>query len=232
MNVQKAFFGGYGHMRLRNIPGAREKIQESSWVVQDPEGFKGSWQERFGNNHPIHLEIGTGKGQFLTHLAAEHPEINYIGIEKFSSVLIRALEKQDELELTNLLFIRGEAEIITEFFEKGEVSRIYLNFSDPWPKKRYAKRRLTSAQFLARYDQILKEDGTIEFKTDNRELFDWSVEEVPSSVFEIRQITYDLHSDPVMNEGNILTEYEEKFSAKGNKICKYILARPDKEEIL
>lgn len=212
-------------MRLRNIPGAREKIQESPWVIQDPDAQKGSWRQKFENDYPVHLEIGTGKGRFITQLAAEHPEINYIGIEKFSSVLIRALEKQDELELPNLLFIREDAEIITDFFAKGEIDKIYLNFSDPWPKKRYAKRRLTSAQFLARYDRILADEGTIEFKTDNRELFDWSVEQVPSSVFSIRQITYDLHSDPSMNEGNIMTEYEEKFSAKGNKICKYILAR-------
>lgn len=212
-------------MRLRNIPGAREKIQESLWVIQDPDAQKGNWSQKFENDHPLHLEIGTGKGRFITQLAAEHPEINYVGIEKFSSVLIRALEKQDELELPNLLFIREDAEIITDFFAKGEIDKIYLNFSDPWPKKRYAKRRLTSAQFLARYDRILADEGTIEFKTDNRELFDWSVEQVPSSVFSIRQITYDLHSDPSMNEGNIMTEYEEKFSAKGNKICKYILAR-------
>lgn len=214
-------------MRLRNIPGAREKIQESPWVVQDPDTQRGIWQQKFEHNHPIHLEIGTGKGRFITQLAAEHPEINYVGIEKFSSVLIRALEKQDELELSNLLFIRGDAENITGYFDKSEVDKIYLNFSDPWPKKRYAKRRLTSGQFLSRYNQILAEEGTIEFKTDNRELFDWSVEQVPSSPFAIRQITYDLHADPVMNEGNIQTEYEEKFSAKGNKICKYILVKDE-----
>lgn len=215
------------YMRLRNIPGAREKIQESVWVIQNPEEYRDEWQQPFKNDHPVHIEIGTGKGRFITQLASEHPEINYVGIEKFSSVLIRALEKQDELELTNLLFIRGDAENVTDYFGKGEVGKIYLNFSDPWPKKRYAKRRLPSRQFLQRYDQILSDGGIIEFKTDNQALFDWSVEEVPYGGFAIQQITYDLHNDPVMNIGNIMTEYEERFSSKGNTICKYILARPD-----
>jgi len=212
-------------MRLRNIPGAREVMIESPWTINEPEEMKGKWKEYFHNSNPIHLEIGTGKGQFILQLAALHPEINYVGIEKYSSVLLRALEKQDEAELPNLIFIRGDAEKITEYFEEGEAARIYLNFSDPWPKKRYAKRRLTSREFLARYNVILQQDGDIEFKTDNRDLFDWSVEEVPESAFEIVQITYDLHHDPSMNEGNILTEYEEKFSAKGNRINKMILKR-------
>ena len=198
---------------------------ESPWTINEPEEMKGKWKEYFHNSNPIHLEIGTGKGQFILQLAALHPEINYVGIEKYSSVLLRALEKQDEAELPNLIFIRGDAEKITEYFEEGEAARIYLNFSDPWPKKRYAKRRLTSREFLARYNVILQQDGDIEFKTDNRDLFDWSVEEVPESAFEIVQITYDLHHDPSMNEGNILTEYEEKFSAKGNRINKMILKR-------
>lgn len=212
-------------MRLRNIPRARDVIAESPWVIHDPEAHKGAWQDVFQNKHPLHLEIGTGKGRFILELAQRHPEINYIGIEKFSSVLLRGVERQNELELPNLRFIRGEAEIITEYFAPGEIDRIYLNFSDPWPKKRTAKRRLCSHEFLARYDQILAEQGTIEFKTDNRELFDFGVEEIEISNFRISAITYDLHADPVLNEGNIMTEYEERFSAKGNKICKYILIR-------
>ena len=140
-------------------------------------------------------------------------------------VLLRGVERQNELELPNLRFIRGEAEIITEYFAHGEIDRIYLNFSDPWPKKRNAKRRLCSHEFLSRYDQILSAQGSVEFKTDNRELFDFGVEETAVSSFQIRAITYDLHADPVLNEGNIMTEYEERFSAKGNKICKYILNR-------
>ena len=198
-------------MRLRNIPGARETIAESQWIVQDP----------------AHLEIGTGKGKFINQLAAENPDINYVGIEKYSSVLIRALDKLDESQIGNLLFIRGDAELICEYFGEGEVEKIYLNFSDPWPKDRHAKRRLPSKEYLRRFAQILTEDGTIEFKTDNRALFDFAVDEVEAGGFKILQITYDLHSDPVMNEGNIMTEYEERFSAKGNPICKYILGRKE-----
>ena len=216
-------------MRLRNIPGAREVMTESPWTVNEPQELKGKWREHFGNSNPLHLEIGTGKGQFILQLAALHPDINYVGIEKYSSVLLRALEKQDEAQLPNLIFIRGDAELITEYFEEGEADKIYLNFSDPWPKKRYAKRRLTSREYLARYNVILAKDGDIEFKTDNRDLFDWSVEEVPESAFEIIRITYDLHHDPSMSEGNIMTEYEEKFSAKGNLINKMILKRKQKE---
>ncbi len=212
-------------MRLRNIPRARDTIQESPFVVQDPEAHKGNWREIFGNDRPLHLEIGTGKGRFLLELAERHPEINYIGLEKFSSVLLRGVDVQNERKLPNLRFIRAEAELITEYFAPGEIQRIYLNFSDPWPKKRNAKRRLPSREFLRRYDAILDDAGVIEFKTDNRELFDFAVEEVPFSAFGIREITYDLHADPVMNEGNIMTEYEEKFSAKGNKINKYVLTR-------
>ena len=212
-------------MRLRNIPGARETIAESRWIVQDPGIHKGKWKELFGNEHPIYLEIGTGKGKFINQLAMENPDINYVGIEKYSSVLIRALDKLDESQIQNLLFIRGDAELICEYFDEGEVERIYLNFSDPWPKDRHAKRRLPSKEFLRRFAQILTPDGTIEFKTDNRALFDFAVEEVEAGGFKILQITYDLHNDPVMNEGNIMTEYEERFSAKGNPICKYILGR-------
>ena len=212
-------------MRLRNIPGARETIAESQWIVQDPASCKGKWRERFGNDNPIHLEIGTGKGKFINQLAMENPDINYVGIEKYSSVLIRAIEKAEENPLPNIRFIRMDAEDIETIFSEGEIGRIYLNFSDPWPKDRHAKRRLPSKEFLRRFAQILKQDGTIEFKTDNRALFDFAVEEVEAGGFKILQITYDLHNDPVMNEGNIMTEYEERFSAKGNPICKYILGR-------
>jgi len=212
-------------MRLRNIPGARQTIAESPWIVQDPASVKGKWKERFGNDHPVYLEIGTGKGKFINRLAQENPEISYVGIEKYSSVLIRALDKLDESQITNLLFIRGDAELICEYFGEGEVDRIYLNFSDPWPKDRHAKRRLPSKEFLRRFAQILSDEGTIEFKTDNRDLFDFAVDEVEAGGFKILQITYDLHNDPAMNQGNIMTEYEERFSAKGNPICKYILAK-------
>ena len=212
-------------MRLRNVPGAKEAIEESAFVIHNPEEYKGRWQELYDRPRPVHLEIGTGKGRFILTMAGLHPDLHYIGIEKYSSVLVRGVEAQNELQLPNLRFIRGEAELVTEYFENGEIDRIYLNFSDPWPKKRNAKRRLPSREFLARYDRILAQDGTIEFKTDNRQLFDFAVEETAYSPFAIREITYDLHRDPVMNEGNVMTEYEEKFSAKGNPICKYILER-------
>ena len=215
-------------MRLRNVPGAREAIEESAFVIHEPEQCRGKWREKFPvscQEHPIHLEIGTGKGRFILTMAQMNPDVNYVGIEKYSSVLFKGVEKQESLQLPNLLFIRGEAELITEFFDEGEIERIYLNFSDPWPKKRNAKRRLPSREFLRRYDRILAPGGRIEFKTDNRELFDFAVEEVPYSNFAIRKITYDLHHDSAMNEGNVMTEYEEKFSAKGNSICKYILER-------
>ena len=212
-------------MRLRNIPRARHDLEEAPFVFNDPVNAAGTWHERFGNDRPVHLEIGTGKGRFLMDLAALHPEINYVGIEKYSSVLLRLADKQKERELPNVLLIRGEAENITQYFAPGEIGRLYLNFSDPWPKDRHAHRRLPSRQFLARYAQILSEDAQIEFKTDNRALFDFALEEVKESPFVLTACTFDLHNDPVMNEGNILTEYEERFSGKGNAICKYILSR-------
>jgi tRNA (guanine-N7-)-methyltransferase len=212
-------------LRLRNIPRAQNVIEESCYVIQDPQQHRGCWKELFGNDHPVRLEIGTGKGKFLLQLAAENPNFNYIGLEKYSSVLLRGVEEQDQLQLPNLYFVRGEAELLTEYFGKGEIDRIYLNFSDPWPKERNAKRRLPSHQFLQRYDEILVQGGTIEFKTDNRDLFDFGLAEAPLGGFRVVQCTYDLHHDPVMNQGNIMTEYEERFSKKGNPICKFILER-------
>lgn len=212
-------------MRLRNITGSREVIGKSRFVIQEPEKQRGRWQERFGNTNPIQIEIGMGKGKFLHTLAKQNPDINYIGIEKYSSVLLRAIQKSEEEELPNLLFIRMEAEELLEVFDRGEVDRIYLNFSDPWPKDRHAKRRLPSEQFLNRYDIILKQEGRIEFKTDNRELFDFAVEELAKAGWKAEKITYDLHHDADMCAGNVMTEYEEKFSAMGNPICKYIIYR-------
>ena len=212
-------------MRLRNITGSREMIAESCFVVQKPASHKGGWKELFGNDHPVRIEIGMGKGRFLHTLAKENPDINYVGIEKYSSVLLRAIQKMEEDALPNLLFIRMDAEEITDVFAPGEVDRIYLNFSDPWPKDRHAKRRLPSRQFLTRYDMILKKDGRIEFKTDNRDLFDFAVEELQEAGWKADVITYDLHADEALMQGNIMTEYEEKFSAAGNPICKYIICR-------
>ena len=212
-------------MRLRNVTGSREVIAESDYVVHEPKEYRGRWKELFGNDHPIRIEIGMGKGRFIMDLARLHPEINYVGIEKYSSVLIRGIQKMEQDPLPNLYFIRMEAEEIAEVFAEEEVDRIYLNFSDPWPKDRHAKRRLTSRQFLARYNEILKKDGQIEFKTDNRVLFDFSVEEVEPAGWHIKELTYDLHNDAKMNEGNIMTEYEERFSGMGTPINKMIIDR-------
>ena len=211
-------------MRLRNVKGAKEAMIESEYTINNPEELKGRWKEHFGNNNPIHLEIGTGKGRFITTLAQNNPDINYVGIEKYSSVLIRALEKQAELQIPNLIFIRMDAENIIDIFDKEEVDRIYLNFSDPWPKDRHAKRRLTSRQFLGRYNEFLKKDGTVEFKTDNRALFDFSVEETKEAGWNIIDITYDLHNSE-LNEGNVMTEYEIRFSSEGVPINKMIINR-------
>ena len=215
-------------MRLRNIAGSREVIAESKYTVKDPEQKKGLWKkEIFGNDNEIHIEIGMGKGRFIMDMAALHPDINYVGIEKYSSVLLRAIQKQEELQLPNVIFIRMDAEDITEVFDESEVGKIYLNFSDPWPKDRHAKRRLPSREFLKRYDKILKKDGVVEFKTDNEGLFTFARDEVEPAGWNIDAITYDLHNDEVMNEGNVMTEYEEKFSSLGNPIFKYVISRKE-----
>lgn len=213
-------------MRLRNITGSRDVIAGSDHVCHEPEKRKGRWREEvFASRKPLHIEIGMGKGRFLMTLAKLHPEIDYLGIEKYSTVLLRALQKMEAEPLDNLRFIRMDAEYITDVFAEGEVDRIYLNFSDPWPKDRHAKRRLPSRQFLERYDRILKPEGIVEFKTDNRELFDFAVEEVAAAGWKIDAVTYDLHADEEMMKDNIMTEYEERFSSMGNPICKYIISR-------
>lgn len=213
-------------MRLRNIPGSREAIAESEFVIHDEESCKGKWKEIFGNNNPIYIEIGMGKGTFIMECARRNPNINYIGIEKYSSVLLRALEKREqEPDLKNLYFIRMEAEYIENVFEKDEVDSIYLNFSDPWPKDRNAKRRLTSDRFLKRYTGVLKKDGVITFKTDNIDLFDFSVETAKECGWEILAETRDLHHSEY-NEGNIMTEYEKKFSGLGHKINMMKIKQP------
>lgn len=212
-------------MRLRNIPGADEAIADSPHCIQEPMAEKGRWHLIFGNENPIHIEIGMGKGQFIMKLAKEHPDINYIGIERYSSVLLRALQKMEIEPLPNIRFLCMDASIITEVFDKEEVAKIYLNFSDPWPKERHAKRRLTSRQFFERYDKILAGNGVVEFKTDNDDLFAFSMEEVAEAGWMLDAHTFDLHHDPVLNEGNVMTEYEEKFSSLGHPIHKLIARR-------
>lgn len=226
-------------MRLRNIPRAGEVLEASPDVIKNETTYRGNWsKEVFGNDHPLHIEIGMGKGQFLTGLAKKNPKINYIGIERYSSVLLRAVEKLEVLReetkepLTNLRFVCMDANDVAEVFAPEEVARIYLNFSDPWPKARHARRRLTSSEFFARYDKILAKGGQVEFKTDNRLLFDFSVEQLEESkVWETIACTYDLHHDAVLNEGNIMTEYEEKFSSMNNPICKLIAKRQSERDL-
>lgn len=208
-------------MRLRNVKGSRETIAANEYVVQNETELKGRWHEKFGNDNPINIEIGMGKGRFIMDMAKLNPDVNYIGIEKFSSVLVRAVEKQNEEQLPNLLFIRMDAENIENVFDKGEVDYIYLNFSDPWPKDRHAKRRLTSVQFLARYVNILAKDGGVTFKTDNRPLFDFSLEQVEEAGWTLDNKTYDLHNSEYAS-GNVMTEYEKRFSEMGNPICRMV----------
>jgi tRNA (guanine-N7-)-methyltransferase len=212
-------------MRLRHIKGAEEQIAESPYVIQDPQGLKGKWHEFFGNQNPIRIEVGMGKGKFIMELAEKNPDVNYIGIERYSSVLLRGLQKRSQLELSNIYFMRIDALELADVFDAGEVDRIYLNFSDPWPKARHARRRLTSPDFFARYDKVLVQDGQVEFKTDNRDLFDFSVESVEeSNLWHIDELTYDLHNSEFL-PGNIMTEYESRFVAEGKPICRFKISR-------
>ncbi len=202
-------------MRLRNVKKAFERIDGFEKVIKDPMNHKGKWSEFFGNTNPIHIEIGMGKGGFLIDLARANQDINYIGFEKFTVVLVKGLEKIEKEEgIDNLHVVRYDASDILEMFEENEVDQIYLNFSDPWPKDRHYKRRLTYRDFLKKYNTVLKEDGVIKFKTDNDELFDYSIEEMEACGMNLLKLTRDLHgSDYVV--GNIMTEYETKFASMG-----------------
>ena len=191
-------------MRLRNVTGSEKIIAASPYVVQEPKEMKNKWKELFGISNPIYIEIGMGKGQFITTMAKNNPNINFIGIEKYSSVLLRAIQKVEAEEIPNLRFLCIDAKEIVDFFGKEEIDKIYLNFSDPWPKDRHAKRRLPSKEFLERYDQILKTEGNLEFKTDNRDLFDFAVEQIPETKWKIDQITYDLHDNNYIKIGQVL----------------------------
>ncbi|MBQ9065002.1 MAG: tRNA (guanosine(46)-N7)-methyltransferase TrmB [Blautia sp.] len=217
-------------MRLKNIPKAKEAIENSRYVVKEPQKLKGKWRGYFGKNAPLCIEIGMGKGRFLMEMASKNPDICFLGIEMYDSVLFRAVQKMESLEAfgnvpENLRFLCLDARLLPDVFEEDEVDRIYLNFSDPWPKARHEKRRLTSRIFLGRYGKFLKKGGTVEFKTDNRSLFDFSLAEAEESGWEITEYTYDLHNEPVMCSGNVMTEYEEKFSSIGKPICRMVLRR-------
>lgn len=205
-------------MRLRNKPWAKDFMaQHPDVLILDEERPKVDWQQEFGNDHPIHIEVGTGKGQFIIGMALANPEINYIGIELFDNVIVSALEKVIEMDKPkNLRLLRANGANLTELFEDGQVDRVYLNFSDPWPKTRHAKRRLTHESFLQRYETVLRKNGEIHFKTDNRKLFEYSLTSMSAYGMKLQFVSLDLHAD--MPEDNIMTEYEEKFSAKGMPI--------------
>ena len=215
-------------MRLRHIKGAEEQIAESPYVIQDPQGLKGKWHEFFGNQNPVRIEVGMGKGKFIMELAEKNPDVNYIGIERYSSVLLRAVEKYDTEEfnrLKNVRFVCMDARNIEDVFAEEEIGRIYLNFSDPWPKARHAKRRLTSSEFLDRYEKVLETGGELEFKTDNTALFNFSIEQIKENGWTLTGFTYDLHHNEEMAKDNVMTEYEEKFSRNGNPINKLTAMR-------
>lgn len=204
-------------MRLRNVPGAREILQSHPNFILEPENLKGKWAEHFKNDHPIHIEIGSGKGKFITTLAMQKEDINFISMEKFATVLLKLIKKIPDEGLPNLAVLNADAENLEQYFEKGEISKIYLNFSDPWPRKRHTKRRLTHVRFLETFRTLLKDDGTISFKTDNQGLFDFSLEQFELAGYLLQDITYDLHNSE-LSEGNITTEYEERFISQGMPI--------------
>ena len=217
-------------MRLRHIKGCEDFITDAKECIREDRAIelKGSIQDIFEEKRPLQIEIGMGKGQFIRNMAIAHPDINFIGIEKYESVLMKAIQRKRNLEkeksIDNLRFICADAKKLSEIFEAGEVDKIFLNFSDPWPKDRHANRRLTSPDFLNVYDIILKKDGVIEFKTDNIGLFEYSLDVVKDSKWKLDFCSFDFHSEKE-SEGNIMTEYEEKFSSQGNKICKIIISR-------
>ncbi|MCD8500752.1 MAG: tRNA (guanosine(46)-N7)-methyltransferase TrmB [Bacillaceae bacterium] len=204
-------------MRLRNKPWANEYlVNNPTIVIQNPDDKKGKWSEVFKNNHPIHVEVGTGKGQFLTGMAELHPNINYIGVEKYDSVILTAVDRIKEKELSNFKLLNEDVNDLRNFLSEGEVDQIYINFTDPWPKTRHEKRRLTHERFLEMYEYVLKEKGEIHFKTDNQGLFEYSLHSFSKYGLLLNNVSLDLHNSDI--EGNVMTEYEQKFSEKGYRI--------------
>lgn len=202
-------------MRLRNDKKAKNILEESRYIILKPEDNKGRWNNIFNNDNPIYIEIGMGKGDFVIGNAKKYPDINFIGIEMYDTVLSKAVKKAEKEELNNLKLIRMDARLIEDVFDH-EIDLIYLNFSDPWPKNRNAKRRLTHERFLNRYENIFKNKKTIFMKTDNVHLFEFSLESLSEFGYKLRNISLDLHNSDY--EDNIMTEYEKKFSEKGIKI--------------
>ena len=202
-------------MRLKNVKGANKVIEASNYVILNPNDYKGKWNKVFNNSNPIHIEIGTGKGDFIIGMAKTYPNINFIGIEMYDSVIVKAVNKLEDEKINNIKLIRMDARLIEDVFDK-EIDLIYLNFSDPWPKNRNAKRRLTHERFLNRYESIFKSKKTIYMKTDNIDLFAFSIESLSEFGYKLKNISLDLHNSDF--EGNIMTEYEKKFSSKGVRI--------------
>ena len=209
-------------MRQRKLKNIDDRIASfSDYAVENPKEQKGKWRELFGNENPIFIEVGCGKGKFVTTLAGLNPECNYIGVEGQGSIVLRALEKAEKLQMKNIYFVREFIRDIEDYFESSELSGVYLNFSDPWPKDRHAKRRLTHSNYLSGYKKILKPGSSIEYKTDNDELFEFGVEEFKANELEIIEITRDLHNSEISAK-ELTTEYEDKFKGQGKNInyCK------------
>ena len=205
-------------MRRRRKKGSDKKLLSfTDYVIKDDvENLKGKWSSKFENNNPIHVEFGTGRGKFITTHAKSNPDINYIAMEIKEEVLLKAVEKAHEANLNNILFVWGNVNNILDYFEEKEISRVYVNFCDPWPKKRWAKRRLTHSSFLEKYDTILKDNGELHFKTDNRDLFEFSLNEIAASDWMLKNISLDLAKNTEIE--NITTEYEDKFMSQGMQI--------------
>ncbi len=211
-------------MRLRRDRRAPEYLEKHERVILDPKLYKGRWQELFNNNNPIHVEFGCGKGGFIIELAKRNPEINYIAIERAETVVYKACKKFTAEDTQNLYFLYFDVSACEDIFAAREISRIYLNFSDPWPKKRAAKRRLTHRDYLKKYQTILCDHGEIHFKTDNKGLFAFSIEEFSAEHWCVKNVTLDLHKSDI--EDNIMTEYETKFSEMGITINRLEAIKP------
>ncbi len=206
-------------MRLKNVKNAKDIINNSKYIVLNPYDYKGKWNSLFKNNNPINIEIGMGKGNFIIKMAKKYKDINFIGIEMFDSVIVRSVQKLENEDIPNLKLIRLDANYIEDIFDK-EINTIYLNFSDPWPKKRHEKRRLTSDVFLKKYDNIFKGKKEIIQKTDNINLFSYSLSSLSLYGYKFDYVTLDLLSENDLD--NVLTEYESKFNSKGVRICKLV----------
>ncbi|WP_025728868.1 tRNA (guanosine(46)-N7)-methyltransferase TrmB [Atopobacter phocae] len=201
-------------MRLRHKPWAKDLMDSHpEWVLDHPVEWRGKWHELFGNEQPLHVEIGTGKGQFIVEMARLHPTINFVGVELQESVLVVVLQKLLDDPLPNVRLLHSNGSELTQYFNDGEVDQIYLNFSDPWPKKRHAKRRLTHPLFIKTYKKILNENGQLQLKTDNRKLFEYSLVSFNATGLHLTEVSLDLHRD--QDPDNVMTEYEQKFSPNG-----------------